>query len=261
MFLGTIYRAEDAAQVIKAWRDFMKTGPDEIGGSLVEFSTIPEDPAYPKETWGERVASLVGVWAGDTTEGERAIEPLRRLATPLLDMSGRMSYCSIQQMYDAMFPKGGHRAYFKSVYLNGLDDTLIDEIAIRSTNRPSELSLCSIWHMGGAVSRVAGDATAFGERGMQYMLSIDSIWKDRRDDECNLSWSRVFWHDMKGRSGGRAYLNFAGLGEEGEDLVRASYGAHNYERLAAIKAKYDPTNIFRLNQNIKPRVTTVQRGP
>jgi FAD/FMN-containing dehydrogenase len=260
MFLGAIYRADDAAQVIKGWRDFMKTGPDEIGGSLAEYSTIPEDPGYPKETWGKRVLSLVGVWAGDTNEGERAVEPLRRLATPLIDMSGRMSYCSIQQMYDAMFPKGGHRAYFKSVYLNGLDDTLIDEIAVRSTDRPSDLSLCSVWYMGGAVSRVAGDATAFGERDMQYMLSIDSIWKDRRDDERNLSWSRAFWHDMKGRSDGRAYLNFAGLGEEGENLVRTSYGAQNYQRLAAIKAKYDPTNMFRLNQNIKPLVAADKVG-
>jgi FAD/FMN-containing dehydrogenase len=106
--------------------------------------------------------------------------------------------------------------------------------------------------MGGAVSRVAGDATAFGERGMQYMLSIDSIWKSPADDEKNLSWSRRFWNDMKHHSGGRAYLNFAGLGEEGEALVRSSYGAANYQRLAALKAKYDPTNLFRLNQNIKP---------
>jgi FAD/FMN-containing dehydrogenase len=84
------------------------------------------------------------------------------------------------------------------------------------------------------------------------MLSIDSIWKDPSDDEQNLSWSRGFWSDLKRHSGGRAYLNFAGLGEEGEELVRRSYGTANYERLVALKTKYDPTNLFRLNQNIKP---------
>jgi FAD/FMN-containing dehydrogenase len=252
MFLGAMYRAEDAALVMRRWRDFMKTAPDEIGGTLVEFSTIPEDPGYPQETWGERVVTLAGVWAGPAEEGERAVQPLRELATPLIDLSGRMPYCTVQQLYDPLFPKGVHRAYFKSVHLNGLDDAAIDTIAPRAADRASDLSLCSVWYLGGAVSRVAGDATAFGDRGMQYMLSIDSIWKSPADDEKNLSWSRQFWNDMKHHSGGRAYLNFAGLGEEGEALVRSSYGPTNYERLAALKAKYDPGNLFRLNQNIKP---------
>ncbi len=253
MFLGAIYRAQDAIKVMTGWREFMKTAPDEIGGSLAEFSTIPNDPEYPQEIWGARVISLVGVWAGPASAGEHAVQPLRALATPLLDLSGRMPYCTVQRMYDGLFPKGAHRAYFKSVYLNGLSDTLIDEIALRSPDRPSALSLCSVWYMGGAVGRVPGDATAFGERKMQYMLSIDSIWKDPVDDERNLSWARCFWDDVRNRSGGGTYLNFAGLGEEGEELVRSSYGARNYERLVAIKTKYDPTNLFRLNQNIRPR--------
>jgi len=254
MFLGALYRAEDGARVMKRWRDFMANGPDEIGGTLAEFSTIPADPAYPRETWGARVMTLIGVWAGPASEGERAVQPLRELATPLLDLSGRMPYCSVQSLYDGMFPKGGHRAYFKSVYLNGLDDAMIDAIAPRATDRPSDLTLCSVWYLGGAVSRVPGSATAFGDRNMRYMLSIDSIWKDPADDERNLSWSRRFWNDMKHHSDGRAYLNFAGFGEEGEELVRRSYGGSNYERLVALKTKYDPTNLFRLNQNIRPSV-------
>jgi FAD/FMN-containing dehydrogenase len=252
MFLGVLYRAEDAARVMKAWRDFMANAPDEIGGSLVEFSTIPADPEYPRETWGERVMALAGVWAGAADEGERAVRPLRELATPLLDLSGQMPYCSIQRLYDGLFPKGVHRAYFKSIYLNGLDDTTIDAIAPRAADRPSDLTLCSVWYLGGAVSRVPGNATAFGDRNMRYMLSIDSIWDDPADDERNLSWSRRFWNDMKHHSNGRTYLNFAGLGEEGEELVRRSYGGANYERLAVLKTRYDPTNLFRLNQNIRP---------
>lgn len=252
MFLGALYRAEDGARVMKGWRDFMATAPDEIGGTLVEFSTIPADPEYPRETWGARVMALVGVWAGPANEGERAVQPLRELATPLLDLSGRMPYCSVQRLYDGMFPKGVHRVYFKSIYLNGLDDAMIDAIAPRAADRPSDLTLCSVWYLGGAVSRVPGNATAFGDRNMRYMLSIDSIWKNPADDERNLSWSRSFWNDMKHHSDGRAYLNFAGLGEEGEELVRRSYGGTNYERLVALKTRYDPTNLFRLNQNIRP---------
>ena len=252
MFLALIYRRRGRAQVMRGWRDFMATAPDEIGGTLVEFSTIPADPEYPEETWGARVMALAGVWAGPAGEGERAVRPLRGLATPVLDFSGRMAYCSVQRIYDGLFPKGVHRAYFKSVYLNGLDDALIDAIAPRAADRPSDLTLCSVWYMGGAVGRVAGNATAFGDRDMRYMLSIDSIWKEPADDERNLSWSRAFWDDMKHHSSGRAYLNFAGLGEEGEELVRTSYGGANYERLVALKTKYDPTNLFRLNQNIRP---------
>ena len=196
--------------------------------------------------------ALAGVWAGPADEGERAVQPLRELAEPLLDFSEQMPYCEIQRLYDGLFPKGVHRAYFKSVYLNGLDDAMIDEIAPRSADRPSDLTLCSVWYMGAATARVAGDATAFGDRDMGYMLSIDGIWEDAADDEKNLAWARAFWADMKHHSNGRAYLNFAGLGEEGEELVRTSYGAANYERLAALKARYDQANLFRLNQNIKP---------
>jgi FAD/FMN-containing dehydrogenase len=177
---------------------------------------------------------------------------LRELAEPLLDFSGQMPYCEVQKLFDGLFPKGVHRAYFKSVYLNGLDDNMIDEIAPRSTDRPSDLTLCSVWYMGGATSRVAGDATAFGDRNMGWMLSIDGIWTDAADDKKNLDWARAFWADMKHHSDGRAYLNFAGLGEEGEELLRTSYGAANYERLVALKTKVDPNNLFRLNQNIKP---------
>lgn len=252
MFLGAIYRAEDAPQVMRGWRDFMATAPDEIGGSMVEFSTIPEDPEYPEEAWGAKVIAVAGAWAGPADDGEQAVQPLRELAEPLLDISGPMSYCEIQQLYDGLFPKGVHHAYFKSVYLNGFDDAMIDEIAPRATERPSDLTLCSVWYMGGATSRVAADATAFGPRDMGWMLSIDGIWEDPADDQKNLEWARAFWADMKHHSSGRAYLNFAGFGEEGEELVRTSYGAANYERLVALKTKYDPTNLFRVNQNIRP---------
>ncbi len=254
MLLLPIYRAEDGPQVMRGWRDFMATAPDEIGGSMIEFATIPEDPEYPEETWGAKVMALAGVWAGPADAGERAVQPLRELAEPLLDFSGQMTYCEVQQLYDGLFPKGVHRAYFKSVYLNGFDDGMIDEIAGRSAGCPSDLTLFSVWYMGAATARVAGDATAFGERGMGWMLSIDGIWEGAADDEKNLAWARAFWADMKHHSNGRAYLNFAGLGEEGEELVRTSYGAANYERLVALKAKYDRTNLFRLNQNIKPGV-------
>ncbi len=252
MFLAPIYRAADAAKVMRGWRDFMESAPDEIGGTIVEFSTIPEDPDYPEEAWNEKVMTLAGVWAGPAEEGEKAVQPLRELAEPLLDFSGLMPYCEVQSLFDGLFPKGAHRAYFKSVYLNGLDDAMIDEIAPRAADRPSDLSLCSVWFLGAATARAGAAETAFGPRDMGWMLSVDAIWEERADDETNLSWARRFWADMKHHSNGRAYLNFAGWGEEGQELLRTSFGAANYERLVALKQKYDPENLFRLNQNINP---------
>lgn len=251
MVLMPVYRAADAATVMKRWRDYMASAPDEIGGALVEFSTIPEDPAYPRETWNEKVMALAGVWAGPADEGERALQPLRELATPLLDFSGRMSYCEMQSLYDALFPKGGNRAYFKSLYMDTLPDAAIAEIAPRAADRPSDRSLVSVWYMGAAVGRVPKEATAFGDRSFGWMLSIDAIWPRSEDDATILAWVRGFWSDMQRYSNGRGYLNFAGLPEDGDGMARGTYGP-NYPRLAAIKAKYDPTNLFRLNQNIKP---------
>jgi hypothetical protein len=163
-----------------------------------------------------------------------------------------MPYCEVQRLYDGLFPKGVHRAYFKSLYMNTLDDAAIDEFVPRAADRPSDRSLCSVWFMGGAVGRVPKDATAFGDRSFRWMLSVDAIWSDPKDDAGNLAWARSFWSDMQRYSNGRGYLNFAGLPEDGDGLMRATYGP-NYERLVAIKTRYDRTNLFRLNQNIKPK--------
>ena len=114
------------------------------------------------------------------------------------------------------------------------------------------MTLVNTWYMGGAMSRVAPEATAFGSRSAAGLIEISSTWVDPRDDARNITWERQLWADAKRFSKGGVYLNFPGFGEEGEDLVRAAYGA-NYERLAALKAQYDPANLFRFNQNIKPR--------
>ena len=126
------------------------------------------------------------------------------------------------------------------------------EITARLAKRPSEMTYASIWKFGGAVQRVAADATAFGDRSMPFMLSLDAIWSNPGDDDANISWVRDVWQDMQRHSTGRMYLNFPGLGE-GDNLVRDAYGAETYARLQEIKRTYDPDNLFRMNQNIPPR--------
>jgi len=143
------------------------------------------------------------------------------------------------------------RCYWKSTYLARLDDEVIGDIVAGMAKRPSEMTYASVWKFGGAVQRVAADATAFGDRSMPYMLSIDGIWSRPSDDAANIAWVRSFWRDMQRHSTGRLYLNFPGHGED-DNLVRDAFGPQAYARLQEIKRKYDPTNLFRMNQNIQP---------
>jgi len=252
-FGGPVYSIEAGAGPIRFWRDFMADKNDRIG-SIIEFSTIPHDPGYPEAAWGKRVYTIGAAYAGDAEEGEALLQPLRELGELVTDFSGQMAYTDMQQLFDTVIPFGQHRCYWKSQYLSGLDDELIDLILDGNASPPSPNTLSSIWNFGGATARVAATDTAFGDRSTPYMFSIDSIWTSPEDDDANIAWTRAFWQRARPYShGGRIYLNFPGLGEEGEDLLRKTYG-DNFAWLEAIKAKYDPDNVFRYNQNITPQV-------
>lgn len=228
----------------------MQTAPDRLSG-LAEFSTLPDDPSIPEHARGRRVLALAHVYDGRADEGERLVAPLRSLGEPLVDFSGRMPYRTIQSLYDGLFPKGRDRCYWKSTYLSHLGDEVIEGITARMVKRPSEMTFASIWKFGGFVQRVAADATAFGDRSMPFMLSLDAIWLGADEDHANIGWVRSFLQDMQRYATGRLYLNFPGHGE-GADLVRDALGAEAYARLAKIKHRYDPDTLFRLNQNILP---------
>jgi FAD/FMN-containing dehydrogenase len=251
MFCAPVYPEESANEILPKWRDYMASAPEEVTG-LAEFSTIPKDEAYPENTWGRRVVALATVYDGPAEEGERITQPLRAFAEPLLDFSGRMPYRELQTLYDGLFPKGRDRCYWKSTYLKGLDAITIAEVTKQLATRPSEMTYASIWKFGGAVQRVASNATAFGDRSMPFMFSLDAIWSDAADDNTNIDWVRDCWQGMQRFSTGRMYLNFPGLGE-GENLVRNAFGSETYRQLQEVKRKYDPNNIFKMNQNILPR--------
>ncbi|HSS64642.1 MAG TPA: FAD-binding oxidoreductase [Gammaproteobacteria bacterium] len=251
MFCAPIYPIEAGAEPIRFWRDFMHSQADDAG-SLIEFSTVPEDPEFPRESWGRRVFTIAAVFAGDAGEGEKRLQPLRGLADLVADFSGQMNYCDVQSLFDAQTPFGRHRCYWKSIYLNALSDDIIDVLLQGNTAPPSPNTLSSIWKFGGATARVPAAATAFGDRSMPYMFSVDSVWSAPEDDETNLAWTRDFWQRLQPHSHhGRMYLNFPGLGEDADILLQKTFGS-NYARLATIKKKYDPQNVFRFNQNINP---------
>lgn len=251
MFCAPVYSIEEGNGAIRFWRDFLADKSDDVS-SLVEFSTIPPDPAYPQDSWDRRVFTLAAVYAGNPAEGERLLQPLREVARPIIDLSSQMNYCDLQKLFDDQTPFSQRRCYWKSHYLSELSDATIDTIVQSNIAPPSPFTLSSIWNFGGATARVPADATAFGSRSMPYMLSIDSVWSDVADDATNMAWTRDFWQRVQPRAQpGRMYLNFPGFGEEGERSLRDTFG-NNYDRLRAIKRKYDPGNMFRFNPNIPP---------
>ncbi|HEV3376166.1 MAG TPA: FAD-binding oxidoreductase [Thermoleophilaceae bacterium] len=247
--LNVAYRIEDARRVLAGWRDAVADAPDELSTAGLIWS-LPVVDELPEELRGEPYVGIAGMWAGDPAEGERASQALRELATPLLDMSGRMEYVDFQRSLDPFFPAGVRR-YWKALYLDGFSDAAIDTTVDWSNRRPSNDTLVIVRHCGGAMARVGAGETAFGDRSSEWMLSIDSTWHDPGEDETNITYTRAFWEAAAPHSDGKTYFNFPGLFEEGDAAVRASYG-DNHARLARVKAAYDPENRFRLNQNILP---------
>jgi FAD/FMN-containing dehydrogenase len=247
--LNVAYPIEDAARVLAGWRDVVAGAPDELStvGLLWALPVIPELPEHLR---GRRYVGVAGMYAGDPAEGERLTRGLRELATPLLDMSGAVAYLDFQRSLDPYFP-AGLRYYWKALYLDALSDDAVDLTVAWDRRCPSDRTLTVIRHCGGAIARVGAGETAFGDRSSEWMLSIDATWDDPAGDEANIAWTRAFWDDAHRFSTGQTYFNFPGLLEEGDAAVRASYGA-NHDRLARVKAAYDPENRFRLNQNIRP---------
>jgi FAD/FMN-containing dehydrogenase len=250
MFCAPAYPEDQARALIPLWRDFMARAP-ELLSSLAEFSTIPNDPLYPEAARGQRVISFAAVYDGPADEGEALVAPLRGFGTPLADLSATMPYRTIQSLYDALFPKGRDRCYWKSLYLRSLDDDAISAVVKHLAQKPSEMTCASIWTFGPAAQRAPAAATAFGDRTAPYMLSLDAVWSEPAGDAANIDWVRTAWMDMQRFGTGRMYLNFPGHGE-GDDLVRSALGPDIYARLAQVKRVYDPGNLFCMNQNVRP---------
>lgn len=228
----------------------MAEAPDELMALAVLWNTPHEEP-IPEAVRDVPALILFAFYSGPFAQGERAIQPLREIDTPLVDFSGSMPYLAAQQLFDPDYPDG-RRYYWKSIYLRGLDDAAVRALAEHAARRPSPISSLDIWALGGAMSRVAPSATAFARRDAPFLLGIEANWDDPRQDTANIAWAREVFRDMEHRfARGGAYLNFPGFAEEGEELLKTSY-AGNYARLQEIKTKYDLANLFRSNLNITP---------
>jgi hypothetical protein len=250
-FSATFYPMEEVGEVLHGFRAAVEQMPDEVTATCVTL-TFPANPEMPAAIHDRQAAIVGGVYAGsDPAEGLQIMAPLRELGTPLFDMSGPTPFVGVQSGFDPLFPRQQLHAYWKSQYLEELSDAAIDVIAARAQDRPAPLTLVNTFHMGGAIGAVDPEATAFSERTAQYMISIDGMWPDESQTTRARDWVRATFDEVSRFGTGGVYLNFTGRDEELSANVDSAFG-RNLGRLAEIKAKYDPENFFRLNNNIAP---------
>lgn len=230
-----------AKDVFRFYREYTQAAPDE----LTTYAALGPAPD------GTPVAILATCYNGPLDKGQQLVRPLREFGPPVADMVAPMPYAVLQSIYNPLYPPG-HLNYWKSSFLKELSDDAIDTMIEYFAAAPSPLSAVALEQLGGAVSRIGKDETAFGERGAHYSLIITSEWVDPAESEKNIQWARELWQAMQPFTRDTAYVNY--LDSDEQNRVQAVYGPEKYNRLVALKNKYDPTNVFRLNQNIKPTV-------
>src|SRR4051794_2168116 len=247
VYAGPIfYPAEAAGELLRVFREWAPNAPDEITG-IVNLTTAPPLPVIPADWHGKKVVAFLAASTGPVEEGAALVRAFRQVAEPVADLLGPMPYNVLQTLIDPLWPKG-ISSYFKATNLARLDDELIDRLCELHLAAPGPQCEIHVHQMGGAIARVPEDATAFGDRTMPYVLNAVTGWHDPADAEAHTGWARDVVAAAADASTGRAYVNF--LGDEGAG--RTAYGAATYARLAALKEAYDPTNVFRLNQNVEP---------
>jgi FAD/FMN-containing dehydrogenase len=244
------YPVEQAPELLRFYREWARDLPDDLT-TLVAFLTAPPEPFVPEQLRGTPMIAIAMCYSGPIQAGQQLVQPLRQFVEPAIDLVGPLPYVALQGMFDESAPHGIH-AYWKTAYLRNLDDGTID-VVLDHVSRMRNLSPFSVVHVhqvGGVVSRMRKDETPFAGRDAPYILNIVGLWMAHEDPAPHIAWARAFAEGIKLCSMGGEYVNFQA--DQGADRVKAAYGAGIYDRLAEVKRKYDPDNLFRINQNILP---------
>jgi len=238
-----------ARELMRWYRGFLPTAPEELC-CVLGLKTVPSTAPFPREIWGQRICALISCYNGSEEEGVAAMRPVRgALPTPLLDGMAIMPFPALQGLFDPLLPSG-LQWYWKGDFVEDLPDEAIDAHLEQAAKTPSELSLVHFYPIDGAVHRVAADATAWSPRDATWSMVIAGIDPDPGKAPDLKRWGRQYWEAVHPFNLEGAYVNFM-MQDEGASRVQATYGA-NYERLARVKSRYDPENLFRVNQNIPP---------
>ncbi len=251
VYAGPIFwdAAKHARTIMRAYRDFLPNAPEELG-AFVGLKTVPSMDPFPREGWGKRACALISSYNGPAEEGTKAVAPLLdALPAPIFNWMGLMPFPAMQGLFDPFFPKG-LQWYWKGDFVKSLPDEAIDAHIKQAANAPSELSLMHLYPIDGAVRRVAKDETAWSARDATWSMVIAGIDSNPQKADPLKRWGKAYWEAVHPYNLPGAYSNFM-MDDEGEARVKATYG-ENYSRLAELKKKYDPANLFRINQNIRP---------
>ena len=232
---------------LRQYRDLMKQSPDELTACIV-LRKAPPLPFLPEEVHGTSILAIAVRYVGSIEQGEKAVKPLQAIGAPIADAISPHVFTAFQSAFDPLLTPGA-RNYWKSHNFSSIDDDLIDLLLRFTDALPSPQSEIFLAQLGGATSRVAPEATAYLHRDAAFVLNVHTRWEDRTDDDRCVAWARDFFDATSPYATGGVYVNF--MPDDEEERVRSAYGDH-YERLVEIKNKYDPTNLFRLNQNIRP---------
>lgn len=243
-----IYRADQAPEVLAHYREFIRQAPDELAVYL-NLRTAPPLDWVPEDLRGTDVLFVIPCYSGDLDEGESLLRPLREFGPPAADLVQRKPYLAHQAMFDASVPH--HWGYYwKSHYLPPLTDGAIETLVDRAWRKTSAASYTLIFHLGGAIARLPEDSSAAGGRDAAHAINVNAAWPEGGPSHPDIGWCRESFSALEPHATGGVYVNFL-HNDEGESRIRAAYGSR-YERLAKIKARYDPGNVFRSNQNIRP---------
>ena len=242
------YALEDAPEVLGAYADAVADAPDELT-TIVTLRRVPRLPTYPEEHHGRTVVNIAACYAGDLEAGGRVVRPLRTLAAPLYDLLAPKPFADLQRMFDATVPRGWHY-YWKTWEVPALGTDVVGELVDAAASLPTEQSYVIVFQLGGAIARVPEDATAYPQRDSGFNVNINGIRLPGESRDAPVAWVRELHAKLEPLAEGRAYVNF--LGTESSGSVRDVYGAEKHTRLVALKDRWDPTNVFRSNQNILP---------
>jgi len=241
------FELEHAGNILRWFRDFIADAPEQFGG-FPGFQIAPPLPFIPEERHGDTLMAFVACWAGPLDEGEAMVGKVKDVAPVVAEHVGPMPYPALNSAFDALYP-AGLQHYWKANFVREITDEAIDAHLEHGPQVPVVNSTMHVYPINGAAQRVPADATAFGHRDASFAPVIAGMWPDAADNEANIAWVKDYYAATAPHSDEGGYVNFMAGDDQGR--VRANYGA-NYDRLVAVKRQYDPDNLFRNNQNIKP---------
>jgi FAD/FMN-containing dehydrogenase len=241
------YELSEVGNLLRFFRDYIGDAPEQMG-AFPAFQVAPPLPFIPEDRHGDTFMAMVACWAGPLDEGEKALKPFHDVALVVAEHVGPMPYPALNSAFDALSPPGLQH-YWKASFVKELTDDVISAHEAHGPDIPTMNSALHIYPIDGAVHRVASDATAFAYRDANFATVIAGMWPEPSDNEANIAWVRRYYDATAPHSEEGGYINF--MSEDDQARIKANYKG-NYERLVDVKRKYDPDNLFHLNQNIKP---------